>query len=143
MKEFLINLRPPKYLRYFFYISYSFYRNYKSERANAHITAIIFLAMFHMMALLGFLLFKFPENLSKLDKYEIVLLVCLLIGLIFYLLFFYKKKWREYIVEFKDQVKKDRIRGSIYLFIYLFILIFIGFYPIILLMLFDIDLRVR
>lgn len=120
MKEFLINLRPPKYLRYFFYVSYSFYRDYKSERTNAHITAIIFLAMFHMMALLGLLLFKFPEKLLKLGKYEVVVLVCLIVGLIFYLLFLYKKKWREYIVEFKDQVKKDRIEGGIYLFIYYF-----------------------
>ncbi|MGO3184397.1 MAG: hypothetical protein ACTIJ9_16360 [Aequorivita sp.] len=120
MKEFLINLRPPKYLRYLFYISYSFYRNYKSERTDAHITATIFLAMFHMMALLGLLLFNFPKNLLKLGKYEVVLPVCLLIGIIFYLFFLYKKKWRKYIIEFNDQEKKDRIKGGIYLFIYLF-----------------------
>lgn len=78
MKELLTNIRPPKYLRYFFYIIYSFYRNYKSERTDAHITATILLAMFHMMALLGLLLFQFPESLLKIGKYEVVLPVCFL-----------------------------------------------------------------
>lgn len=39
--------------------------------------------------------------------------------------------------------KKDRLKGAIYLSAYLFVCLFISVYPIILLMLFDIDLRIR
>lgn len=46
LMDWLRSIQPPKYLRYFFYIIYSFYRNYKSERTNAHISATIFLAIF-------------------------------------------------------------------------------------------------
>lgn len=59
-----------------------------------------------MMALLGLLLFKFPEKLLKLGKYEVVVLVCLFVSLIFYLLFLHKKKWKNYVIEFDHQEKK-------------------------------------
>ena len=45
MKEWLEKVQAPKFLRYLFFIAYSFYRRYASERSNAHVTSILFLTM--------------------------------------------------------------------------------------------------
>lgn len=132
MKEFLANLRPPKFLRYLFYIAYSGYRRYKSDREDAHVMATILLATFSGVSAYGLLLWHGPEKYKSLDKYQSVLPFVTLVGLLFYYFFIYRSKWRYYIEEFKHLKRKQRRIGLIYLFIYLFMCFVIAFYPIVL-----------
>ncbi len=53
MKEFLANIRPPKFLRYLFFIGYSWYRSFKSEREDAHTIAIILLWAVHFFTFIS------------------------------------------------------------------------------------------
>ncbi len=120
MKEWLTNMQPPKFLRYSFYIIYSWYRNFKSESADAHITATIILAGTYFFFLLGivFLLLG-GKRVSEMSAYSLIFPIALLLIITFYFLFIYKKKWTNYINEFIHITKKDRLKGSIYIGIYL------------------------
>ncbi|MGO3184400.1 MAG: hypothetical protein ACTIJ9_16350 [Aequorivita sp.] len=118
MNRFLTNIKPPKYLRYFFYIVYSWYRPYKSDRADAPMMASLFLWFIHSLLALGLIL-NFGENLTlRYSKFEIVLPIFFAIGIVTYILFWPKIKWKKYIIEFNHFKKKDRLIGTIYLFIY-------------------------
>ncbi len=114
--EWLYGIRPPKYLRYLFFISYSFYRRFTSERGEAHFTAILFLAMMHLLAYEG-LFFLLTISFKKINAIFIMLFV----GIQFYFWFWHKKKWKLYIEEFKYINRKQQLLGGVYLFIYLFI----------------------
>ncbi|MGO3184395.1 MAG: hypothetical protein ACTIJ9_16325 [Aequorivita sp.] len=136
MKEFLTNINPPKYLRYFFYIIYSFYRNYKSERTDGHITAIIFLAFMHMLLFLSLVFFiEDYFSLSNYQDYTNTYFTILITGLLFYFGFYFNKKWKRFIKEFEKTTSKQRKIGAIYLFNYLFIIIYLVFSPYIAVML--------
>ncbi|WP_062060757.1 hypothetical protein [Aquimarina longa] len=154
MSNWLDRVRAPKYLRYFFYIAYSWYRPYKSDRSDAHFNSIVFLATFHgllfLMLTYFFKDFFFPyvslndnlESYYKRDPYDEPILYgsILFTGALFYFIFLYQKKWISYVDEFSHLKKKDRRRGTFYLFVYLVICLFLAFSPIILDELFGIQL---
>ncbi|WP_062060765.1 hypothetical protein [Aquimarina longa] len=124
MSNWLDRVRAPKYLRYFFYIAYSWYRPYKSDRSDAHFNSIVFLATIHILVLLSIISIFFRTYfLERLDKSTAIGLVVIVIGVIHYILFFKNKKWKSYIEEFSHLKKKDRRRGTLYLLTYLFIII--------------------
>ncbi|WP_062059610.1 hypothetical protein [Aquimarina longa] len=126
MSNWLEEVRPPKYLRYFFYIAYSWYRPYKSERSEAHYTATIILSISNGLIALMLLSIIFTDTIyRKGNKHIWALSICFIFYIIFYYLFLYKKKWRKYIDEFSHLRKKDRRKGTIYLFLYLFIIFLI------------------
>ncbi len=129
MKEFLTNVRPPKFLRYFFYIGYSWYRGFKSERDDAHFTIILLFWFAHTSLFFTIFLLLY-ESVIVHSKYLVVLPFAIFFGYVFYLLFWYDNKWKLYIKEFSHLKKKDRLLGSIYLFIYLFTCLFVGFYDL-------------
>ncbi|WP_108868689.1 hypothetical protein [Aquimarina aquimarini] len=146
MSSWLAKIRPPKYLRYLFFIVYSFYRSYRSERNEAHWSSVIFLAIFHgllfLMVAYFFQDFFFPpvssnDNLGlyyKKDPNDDLILYgsILFTGALFYIIFLYQKKWRSYIDEFSHLKRKDRRKGTVYLFFYLLICLFLAFSSIIL-----------
>ncbi|WP_298547993.1 hypothetical protein [uncultured Aquimarina sp.] len=139
MKEWLNNIRPPKFLRYLFFIAYSWYRSFKSEQDDAHRTAILFLSMFHMLLLLGLFMNFMSEIANSLGKFKTVLPICFLTGVSFYYLFLYRSKWTHIVKEFEHIKRREQRIGLIYLFM----CFVIGFYPILLDMFFGIDLRDR
>ncbi|WP_062060761.1 hypothetical protein [Aquimarina longa] len=135
MSNWLDRARPPKYLRCFFYIVYSFYRSYKSERKEAPVTAILFLAFCHMFFFLGVFIFLYSFYINtlnlndiqteyKLDSYLKLTFLCgfTLNCIFFYYGFYSNRKWESYIIEFSHLKKKDRRKKAIHLFIYLLIM---------------------
>jgi len=133
MIEQLQNIKAPKFLRYLFFVTYSFYRRFISERNDAHLTAITFLGMIHLMIYLGLMMWT-----TKLfDKpYAILIVPFTLIQT--YIWFVYKEKWSLYIEEFKHVKRNKQLWGGIYLFIYLLIGLMFIFLPILLEVFFDI-----
>ncbi len=119
MKEFLANIRPPKYLRYLFFIGYCWYRSFKSERDEAHRTATLFLTIPHLILFIGLFMNLMPDFSSSMGKLNTVLPICFVLGVLFYYLFLYKKKWRDYIEEFNHIKRKEQRIGIIFLFFYL------------------------
>ncbi len=116
MKEWLTNVKAPKFLRYLFFIAYSFYRRFITHRSGAHRIAIMLLGMMHMLAYQGIYFYVFlPQKKSS------VFVVIALLIIQFYFWFVHKKKWELYIEEFKNTNRKEKIFGGLYLFIYLFI----------------------
>lgn len=132
MKEFLINIRPPKFLRYLFYIAYSGYRGYKSDREDAHVMGTLLIWAFSTFSLYGLLIWHGPDKFQSLNKFQSVLPFFSFMGILFYYLFLYQRKWKYYIEEFQHLKKKQRRIGLVYLFIYLFICLFILLHPVIL-----------
>ncbi|WP_062060759.1 hypothetical protein [Aquimarina longa] len=127
MSNWLDRVRPPKYLRYFFYIVHSFYRSYKSERKEAPVTTILFLAFFHMIGLFSFIFIFFSNYFfEKIDGNIGAFIIVFIIGLSHYILFYKKEKWKFYLIEFEHLKKKDRRKGAVYLFIIIILLIFSG-----------------
>ncbi|WP_062059606.1 hypothetical protein [Aquimarina longa] len=134
MNNWLDRVRAPKYLRYFFYIAYSWYRPYKSDRSDAHFGAML------IVALPNTLLLFVINNISLLIDSKkflvfsntIVIFFSLIVFLIYYVLFIYDNKWKVIIKEFEYLKRKDRKRGLIYLFIYLFTWFFLALFPFIL-----------
>ncbi|WP_108866186.1 hypothetical protein [Aquimarina aquimarini] len=121
MSSWLAKIRAPKYLRYFFYIAYSWYRSHTSERYEAHYTAAIFLGISKALILLFFLNLFFTDAMYRDgNRNEWAFFICTITFIIFYYLFIYKKKWRSYIDEFSYLKRQDRRRGTIYLFIYMY-----------------------
>ncbi|WP_289064225.1 hypothetical protein [uncultured Zobellia sp.] len=131
MKVWLEKLTPPKFLRYFFYISYRWYTGYVSERYQAHYTSVLFLSFIHFF-LLFFLLLVFLPNVfvSISYKYPLVFSIVIILGVIHYFLFLYKNKWRGYVKEFKYLSDNQRFKGTILLFTYLFFSITLAASPI-------------
>ncbi len=126
MSNWLEEVRPPKYLRYFFYIAYSWYRPYKSERSEAHYTSIIILGVSKGLLLLIFLNIFYTNQLyGNANENGVIFLICFVIFLFFYFFFLYKKKWKSHIDEFNHLNRKDRRRGTLYLFLYFFIILLI------------------
>jgi len=121
MKKWFTTVRPPKYLRYLFFIAYSFYRRFISHRGDAHFTSVAFLAMIHMSAYQGIYYMFFPSR-GKL----LVLIILSIVAIQFYIWFWYKEKWKLFVDEFKYINRKQQLFGGIYLFIYLLISLFIG-----------------
>ncbi|WP_062059608.1 hypothetical protein [Aquimarina longa] len=126
MSNWLDRVRPPKYLRYFFYIAYSWYRPYKSDRSDAHFNSVCFLAFANTIALISFV-FMILGNfiVNSLGSKRIIITIIIFMTCIHYIYFFRKQKWKEYIKEFNYLKKKDRKRGALYLFLYFFIIIII------------------
>ena len=127
MKKWLLKIRPPKYLRYLFFITYSGYRKFTSERSDAHNTAILFLAMLHYCAYLG-LFFYFLDIVNR--AYIFIILV--LTSIQFYFWFSHKGKWKLFIEEFKDTPRSKQVGHLIYLLGYLFICLTPIFLPVLL-----------
>ena len=123
MKEWLAKIRPPKYLRYLFFIIYSWYRRYKSEKNDAHNTAIIFLWGTHAFFILSLLFVCVPHFVVELGKYKTILPLQIFIGVVFYYSFWYKRKWKFYIEEFNYIKINQRRLGLVFLFLYFFIII--------------------
>ncbi len=132
MKEFLANIRPPKFLRYLFFIAFSGYRRFKSDREDAHVMATLLVGGFSTFMIYGLLLWHGPEEFQSLNKYLSVLPFFTLVGFVFYYLFLYQRKWGYYVEEFKHLKRRQRRIGFIYLFIYLFLCLFIALHPVIL-----------
>lgn len=118
MKDFLANSKPPKFLRYFFYIGYSWYRGFKSELDDAHFTIVLLLWFAHTSLFFTIFLLAY-ESVLVHSKYLIVLPFTAFFGYIFYILFLHRNKWRYYVEEFNHLKKKDRLIGSIYLYVFL------------------------
>ncbi|WP_234859074.1 hypothetical protein [Aquimarina aquimarini] len=128
MSSWLAKIRPPKYLRYFFYIAYSWYRSHTSERNEAHYTAAIIIGGSKAIIVLLLLSVFFTDAMYiNGNKNQWLFLVFSIAFIVFYYLFIYKKKWRSYIDEFSYLKRQDRRRGTIYLFLYLFTIFFILF----------------
>lgn len=118
MKEWLDNIKAPKFLRYLFFIAYSWYHKFTNERAYAEDSAIIFVSLGHLSILL-LLFLNLNHILGDLDLWFGFAVA----GLTTYYLFWHKKKWRKYVKEFKDVKRKQQSIGLIYLFAYLFVFI--------------------
>ena len=118
MKEWLAKIRPPKYLRYFFFIAYSWYRRCKSEKDDAHNSAMILLGTFHGILILSLVFMIIPEQIFTNNKYYTVLPIVLFLFLIFYYLFQYRNKWKSFVTEFNHIKKPNQKIGLIFLFFY-------------------------
>ena len=117
--NWLEKIRGPKYLRYFFYIAYSWYRPYISERGTAHISSLLFITIPHIPLI--FLIHRLVgEDYMPLDDFSFLIYMFLIL-VIHYYLFYYKKKWIKVVKEFKHLEKKDRFNGTIYLLAYVVI----------------------
>jgi len=108
MKEFLANIRPPKYLRYLFFIGYCWYRSFKSERDEAHGSVIIFLGTIHIIFFMSILFITIPQIIFELGKYELVIPVFLFISAMSYYLFWYQNKWKFFLQEFSHLKRKQQ-----------------------------------
>jgi len=124
MKEWLNGVKPPRFLRYLFFIVYSFYRRFISHRGDAHFTAIVFLALGPL-----FIYSSFAFFIPNLEGESHIILI--LIAIQFYFWFWHKEKWRSYIEEFKHISRKKQLIGGVYLFIYLFICLMFFFIHVI------------
>ena len=125
MKNWLKSVRPPKYLRYLFFIAYSWYRRYTSERSDAHFTAIVFLSMIHMIVYEAIYLFVFQPK-SKVS----ILVVIGLVSIQSYFWFWHKEKWKLFLTEFQHINRKQQLLGGVYLFLYLFTCLIFFILPI-------------
>ena len=125
--SWLKKAQAPKFLRYLFFIAYSWYRKYAIERPYAEDSAILFIALGYMMIFSG--LIQHIESLSRIANF---LGTFISTGLVAYYLFWYKKKWKKYIEEFQHIKRKKQWVGLIYLFLYIFFCICFSIYPVIL-----------
>jgi len=139
MNKLLIGIRPPKFLRYLFFIAYSWYRGYKSDREDAHVMATMLLGAFNGFMFYGLLIWYSSKALS-MSKYQTVIPFFLFIGFIFYFLFLHKRKWKFYIEEFKHVKRKQQKIGLIYLFVYVLMCLLIALHPLLLEDVFGMDI---
>lgn len=116
MKQWLAKVRPPKFLRYLFFVTYGFYRRFTSERSNANFKAIAFLSMFTGLAYEGVFFY-----VTKLIDRKYVLMIMIFVFVQFYFWFWHREKWKLYVEEFKHINRRKQLWGGVYLFIYLFI----------------------
>lgn len=124
MGSWLAKIKPPKYLRYFFYISYRWYTGNESERHLAHLTAVLFLAFTHFFSLFFILPIFFPDFFSATsNRFPVVFTTVIVLGVTHYLLFLYNKKWKGYVKEFKHLKPDQRRIGTYLLLLYLFFMI--------------------
>ncbi|MGB5436711.1 MAG: hypothetical protein WBM98_12535 [Maribacter sp.] len=124
MGSWLATLKPPKFLRYFFYISYRWYSGSASERYQAHLTSVLFLAFTHFFSIFFILLVFFPDLFSATSsKYPVVFSIVIFLGVTHYILFLYKEKWKGYVKEFKHLLPGQRRAGTYLLLLYLFFMI--------------------
>ena len=133
--QWLKHIKPPKYLRYLFFIMYNWYSGFKTEKDNAHITTVLFLVMCHVAAIQGLIMFNFNYS-GKL----LVFLVILGVLLKFYIWFWHNNKWKAYVEEFNSTPSKKRKINLLFLPAYLLLCVLIGFYPIFLEVIFGIRL---
>lgn len=110
MKEWFEKIKPPKYLRYLFFIAYSFYRRFSSERSNAHNTSILFLGAMHLLAYEGILLWT-----SMVKGRTSIFFVVIIVSIQLYIWFWYKEKWKCYVKEFEKISRKNQLLGGVYL----------------------------
>ena len=102
ISELLYGLKPPKYLRYLFFVAYNWYRRYVTHRSGAYRIATMFLGMMHMLAYQGIYFLIFPFK-GKLGVYIPIFIVIVQ----FYVWFVYKEKWKLFIEEFKYVGRKQ------------------------------------
>lgn len=133
--NWLHKVKPPKYLRYLFFIAYSFYRRFTSERSDAHLTAITFIAFMNTIMYVSLLMWG-AKIYDKIYVFAIMVFVIIQ----FYVWFWYKKKWKLFLDEFKHIKRKQQLLGGVYLFIYLVICLMFFFLPILLDVFFDIKI---
>lgn len=136
--NWLHDVKPPKYLRYLFFIAYSWYRKYITHRGDAHFTAIAFLAMMHLGAYIGL-----SFLLKIIDNKKHVLILMGIVAIQFYFWFWHKDKWKLYIEEFKNINRRQQFSGVIWLFIYLFICLLPIVIPVFLSVVYDINLFIK
>lgn len=133
MKKWINTVKPPKFLRYLFFIAYSFYRRFTSERSDAHFTAGLFLSMIHVMIYMGVMMW----GIKIMDKsYAISIVLFSLVQM--HIWFLHKQKWELYIEEFKYVKRKQQLLGGIYLFSDLFVAFLLVSFPILLEVFFDV-----
>ena len=135
IKDWLAKVRPPKYLRYLFFIGFSWYRRCLSERTSAHFKIVMFLVMMHMFAYQGF----FFITTSLFEK-SYAYLILLLTFIQFYIWFLLNEKWKEYVEEFKHISRKQQKRHIVYLFLYLLICLLPIIIPVYLAVMYDINI---
>ncbi|MDO6810987.1 hypothetical protein Q4603_20370 [Zobellia galactanivorans] len=124
MEVWLKKIRPPKYLRYFFFIIYRWYSSYSSEKPTAQYTAAIFLAIPHTFI---YILICSLSNVQRISKGNMLLFISFILVLHYYL-FLYKAKWKGFLKEFKHLDKKKRVKGTFLVFLYLIFCFFIAIY---------------
>ena len=115
--NWLEKIQPPKYLRYFFYIAYSWYRPYVSERVDAHISSVLLLWFIHIPSIF-FINSIVGDNKMPMDDFSSLLYLFILL-LLHYYFFLYRGKWKNFVKEFKGIERRQRKNGLFYLFIYL------------------------
>lgn len=116
MEEWITKIRPPKFLRYLFFIAYSWYRRFSSERKGSHIKAILLLSIGHVLVFSGITFF-----IPLLEGVTHVYVILLITVIQFYVWFVYKEKWKLFIEEFKHIDRRQQKRHVAYLFVYLLI----------------------
>lgn len=120
--------RPPKFLRYFYYIAYMWYVSYTSEKHTAQYTATIFLTIPHMMLILiGINFFFAGDFYENTNSYTGAIPIAFLILVFHYFWFLHKSQWKNYLREFDHLTRKNRRQGTVYLFLYIFIILVIIF----------------
>ena len=121
MKNWFNNIKAPKYLRYLFFIAYSFYRRFTSERSTAHDTAILFLAFIHILLYSGLYIYMInPKTKTSM------ILVLIFTGIQFYFWFWHNKKWKLYIKEYNHINRRKQNVGVVFLLVYLLVCYYIG-----------------
>ncbi|MCF6348683.1 MAG: hypothetical protein L3J20_10355 [Flavobacteriaceae bacterium] len=123
--QWLEKLQPPKFLRYMFYKLYMF--ALKTNNSTPKLSVAITLAFTHLLQLFftldlfRFIGFNIWENYFSGYNKIIVAIFSLLFLYIIELFYHYKDKHLKYVIEFENEIKSQKKRGTIYLFIYLFI----------------------
>lgn len=121
MHNWLAKVQAPKFLRYLFFIAFSWYKGYKSEQADEHLTASLLIALPHisipfvLSTVLRVLGLDVHFNFTDLE----IIFFCLFIIIIHYLFYVYNNKWKLIAEEFRYISKNKRVVGLFYLFIYL------------------------
>ena len=140
--KWLEKIQAPRYLRYFFYIAYTWYRNHKDERADAHFSALLVVSAPHTLILFIFStirLFIYNDYYKSISEINFIIITLVTIMIHYYLLI-YKNKYKIIIKEFQHLKRKQRIKGTIILLTYAFCFLFLTLLPMILKAMFDIDL---
>lgn len=120
--QWLERLQPPKFLRYMFYKLYMF--ALKTNNSTPKLSVAITLAFTHLLQLFFILdLFRFIgfniwENFFSGHNKIIVVIFSLLFIYIIELFYHYKDKHLKYVIEFENETKSQKKRGTIYLSIY-------------------------
>lgn len=118
--------------RYLIYKLYSFSKKGNLDTPIANVIITLSLTHILLLATLVFFILKISHwHLPKINYIYFYILVPLFI-LFNYFIFYNKKKWELYKMEFKDETKKNSVKGTILVLSYL-IGIFVLFFSLLLL----------